>query len=58
MKVKCIFLFFVYLTYTSFSFASDLDGVSELINLLKVAKRPKQLQESIDIYKNIQATQS
>ena len=31
MKVKCIFLFFVCLIYTSFSFASDWDGVLELI---------------------------
>ena len=50
MKVKCIFLFFVCLTYTSFSFASDLDGVSELIKSGKETEAIARINRYIQKY--------
>ncbi|QDD00136.1 tetratricopeptide repeat protein [Candidatus Methylopumilus planktonicus] len=50
MKVKCIFLFFVCLTYTSFSIASDLDGVSELIKNGKETEAIARINRYIQKY--------
>ena len=50
MKVKCIFLFFVCLAYTSFSFASDLDGVSELIKNGKETEAIARINRYIQKY--------